>query len=63
MEFTLFKALMIIMFILTAVGMAYNAKIMNDCIDSGSPKSQACFKYNVINNNMHNLNLNVDNGE
>ena len=62
MKRTLLKALMVIMFILTAVGMAYNAKLMNDCIDSGSPKSQACFKYNVINNNTHNLNLNV-NGE
>jgi hypothetical protein len=63
--FTLVKILMGVM-LLAAIGSTwYNYDLMQDCINSGSPNSQACFKYNVVNNNLrnNNVNLNFNQGE
>lgn len=45
--------------VLGLLGTYYNFKLMSDCMDSGNPRSQACFKYNVFTQNNHNLNLNI----
>jgi hypothetical protein len=49
----------------TLIAIIYNGILMQDCINSGSPNSQACFKYNVVNNNLrnNNVNLNFNQGE
>jgi lipopolysaccharide export system protein LptC len=49
------RVIMVIMFIVALVGVAWNASLMADCINSGSPNSQACFKYNVLNNNLRSI--------
>lgn len=58
---TLVKILMGVMLIAAI----YNGILMQDCINSGSSNSQACFKYNVVNNNLrnNNVNLNFNQGE
>ncbi len=49
----------------TLIAAIYSGILMQDCINSGSPNSQACFKYNVMNNNLrnNNINLNFNQGE
>lgn len=47
-----------LIFILGIIGFFANISMMNACIKSGNPNSQECFKYNVMNNNMRNVNVN-----
>jgi Tfp pilus assembly protein PilO len=51
----LVRVIMVLMFVLAIAGVAWNASLMADCINSGSPNSQACFKYNVLNNNLRSI--------
>lgn len=55
MFFKLVYGVMAIMFVVAIAGVAWNASLMADCINSGSPNSQACFKYNVLNNNLRQI--------
>ena len=47
--FKLVKTVMVLMILLMVVGIAYNAKLANDCINTNDPNSRECFKYNVLN--------------
>lgn len=55
--FRVFPYIFAITFILGVIGVIWNANLMSDCINSGNPNSQECFKYNVVNNNLRNLNI------
>ena len=48
------------MFGLMIYGAAYNVQMKLDCVNSGDIKSQACFKYNVMNDNFRNNNVNLN---
>lgn len=57
MEMKLFNVVFVLIVVLGIGGLIYKGKLMNECIESGNPNSQECFKYNVFNDNMRNVNL------
>ena len=52
--------LFITMFGLMIWGAAYNVQLRLDCVNSGDTKSQACFKYFVMNDNFRNNNVELN---
>lgn len=58
--FALFGILFFLMFGAIVWGAAYNVQMKLDCVNSGDMKSQACFKYNVMNDNFRNNNVELN---
>lgn len=60
METKLFNILCVLMLVFGLVAVIYKGVLMNDCIKSNNPNSKECFRYNVLNDSMRNVNVTGD---
>jgi hypothetical protein len=57
MDNKLFTVATVVILALGVVGALYKGTLMNKCIESGNPNSKECFKYNVFNDTVRNVNI------
>ncbi len=60
MEIKMFNIAFVLIMVIGIGGMIYKGVLMNDCIKSNNPNSKECFRYNVLNDSMRNVNVTGD---
>lgn len=60
MDMKMYNIVFVLIVVLGIGGALYKGTLMNACINSGNPNSKECFKYNVFNDSVRNVNVTGD---